>query len=67
MEPRETTPPTLALPKKIDPSRPFTPPPQPEVTAASPVEAALAGIHPDQLSPREALDALYQLKKLAGL
>lgn len=27
MEPRETTPPTLALPKKIDPSRPFTPPP----------------------------------------
>jgi DNA mismatch repair protein MutS len=45
----------------------FAPPPQPEVTAASPVEAALAGIHPDQLSPREALDALYQLKKLAGL
>jgi DNA mismatch repair protein MutS len=29
------------------------------------VEAALAAIHPDALSPREALDALYSLKKLA--
>ncbi|MBA4114661.1 MAG: DNA mismatch repair protein MutS [Verminephrobacter sp.] len=43
----------------------FAPPPAPEVTAASPVEAALSAIHPDQLSPREALDALYQLKNLA--
>ena len=43
--------------------------------AAAPVEAppptsavdhALAGIDPDTLSPREALEALYQLKKLAG-
>jgi DNA mismatch repair protein MutS len=30
------------------------------------VEAALAAINPDALSPREALDALYQLKKMAG-
>ncbi len=44
----------------------FAPPPEPEIAASSPVEAALAAIHPDQLSPREALDALYQLKKLAG-
>jgi len=44
----------------------FAPPPAPEVTAPSPVEATLATINPDQLSPREALDALYQLKKLAG-
>jgi len=28
------------------------------------VEAALAAINPDALSPREAMDALYQLKAL---
>ena len=39
--------------------------PSPRAPAHSAVEAALAAIHPDQLSPREALDALYQLKKLA--
>ena len=44
----------------------FAPPPEPEVTTHSPVEAALAAIHPDQLSPREALDALYQLKAVMG-
>jgi DNA mismatch repair protein MutS len=44
----------------------FAAPEVPESAGASPVEAALAGIHPDALSPREALDALYQLKKLAG-
>jgi DNA mismatch repair protein MutS len=44
----------------------FAPPPATETRqAASPVEAALAQINPDQLSPREALDALYQLKRLA--
>jgi DNA mismatch repair protein MutS len=32
---------------------------------ASAVDQALAEINPDVLSPREALDALYQLKKLA--
>ena len=30
--------------------------------ATSRVEVALAAIDPDKLSPREALDALYQLK-----
>jgi DNA mismatch repair protein MutS len=29
------------------------------------VEAAVAALDPDALSPREALDALYQLKKMA--
>jgi DNA mismatch repair protein MutS len=42
----------------------FAPPPAPEIQAVSPVESALAQINPDQLSPREALDALYQLKRL---
>jgi DNA mismatch repair protein MutS len=40
----------------------------PPVTAArdpSVVEAAVAALDPDTLSPREALDALYRLKKLA--
>ncbi len=36
---------------------------EPEV-AADPVVEALAGIDPDSLSPREALDALYRLKRL---
>jgi DNA mismatch repair protein MutS len=35
-------------------------------TAHSAVEAALADLDPDAMSPREALDALYQLKKLRG-
>ena len=41
--------------------------PAPEVVAEgpSPVELALATIDPDALSPREALEALYRLKKLA--
>jgi DNA mismatch repair protein MutS len=30
----------------------------------SPLQAKLAEIDPDKLSPRDALDALYQLKKL---
>ncbi len=34
-------------------------------TESSAVEKALLGIDPDTLSPREALDALYQLKKLS--
>ena len=44
----------------------FAAPEVPESVGASPVEAALAAINPDALSPREALDALYQLKKLQG-
>jgi DNA mismatch repair protein MutS len=31
----------------------------------SPVEAALAAVNPDMLSPKEALDALYRLKSLS--
>jgi DNA mismatch repair protein MutS len=30
------------------------------------VEAALAAVNPDAMSPREALDVLYHLKKLGG-
>jgi len=43
----------------------FAPPPAAEALAPSPVEAAVAALNPDALSPREALDALYALKKLA--
>ncbi|MEM7522919.1 MAG: DNA mismatch repair protein MutS, partial [Pseudomonadota bacterium] len=44
------------------------PPPAPPVKtsgAASAVEAELAAINPDDMSPREALDALYALKAAA--
>lgn len=43
----------------------FAPPPAAQAAAPSPVEAAVAALNPDALSPREALDALYTLKKLA--
>jgi len=43
----------------------FAPPPEPPMQVPSAVEAALGQINPDQLSPREALDALYQLKALS--
>ncbi len=36
-----------------------------EEVKADPLREAVAAIHPDALSPREALDALYALKKLA--
>ncbi|MFV0473817.1 MAG: DNA mismatch repair protein MutS, partial [Pikeienuella sp.] len=39
-------------------------PPPTAAKAPSPVTAALAGISPDDLTPREALEALYQLKAL---
>jgi DNA mismatch repair protein MutS len=42
----------------------FAAPPEPPQTTASAVEAALDALDPDALSPRDALDALYQLKKL---
>jgi DNA mismatch repair protein MutS len=42
----------------------FAPPPEPMDAGPSPLEAKLAQIDPDTLSPRDALDALYQLKKL---
>jgi len=38
----------------------------PVVAKADPLKAALAGINPDELSPKEALEALYRLKGLGG-
>ena len=43
----------------------FAAPPEPAPTGESVIDNALAKIDPDTLSPREALEALYQLKKLA--
>ncbi len=42
----------------------FAPPPEAPTATHSAVEAALATLDPDALSPREALDALYALKKM---
>jgi DNA mismatch repair protein MutS len=42
------------------------PPAATETIAASALDTALAAINPDALSPREALEALYQLKSLAS-
>ena len=42
----------------------FAPPPAAQAPATSQVEAALGSLDPDALSPRDALDALYTLKKL---
>ncbi len=42
----------------------FARPPLQDDTGPSPLQAKLAEIDPDKLSPRDALDALYQLKKL---
>jgi DNA mismatch repair protein MutS len=42
----------------------FAPPPAAEASAPSKVEAALAALDPDALTPRDALDTLYTLKKL---
>ncbi len=44
----------------------FAAPPATETITSSAVETALEAIQPDSLSPREALDALYQLKALAA-
>jgi len=49
----------------------FAAPPAPAASGAGPDPAlsalreAIAGLHPDALTPREALDALYRLKSLA--
>ena len=43
----------------------FAPPPAADAPMHSAVEAAVARLDPDAMSPREALDALYQLKNLA--
>jgi DNA mismatch repair protein MutS len=42
----------------------FAPPPAAQAPAPSAAEAALGALDPDALSPREALDALYRLKRL---
>ena len=42
----------------------FAPPPESLDSGPSPLQAALNQIDPDSLTPREALDALYALKKL---
>ena len=43
------------------------PPPQPKpAVGPSPVEDLLSDIHPDDLTPREALEALYRLKEAAN-
>lgn len=42
----------------------FAPPPVAQTPQESPVESALATLDPDAMSPREALEALYTLKKL---
>ncbi|MFZ2306232.1 MAG: DNA mismatch repair protein MutS [Rhodoferax sp.] len=44
----------------------FAAAPAMETVAASALEMRLAGINPDALSPREALEALYQLKAMAS-
>ncbi|MEI7515415.1 MAG: DNA mismatch repair protein MutS [Betaproteobacteria bacterium] len=36
------------------------------VAAPSAIEAAVAALNPDAMSPREAMDAIYQLKALSG-
>ncbi|WP_296492266.1 DNA mismatch repair protein MutS [Rhodoferax sp.] len=43
----------------------FAPPVAAEVMTSSAVDIALEAINPDDLSPREALEALYQLKKMS--
>ena len=45
----------------------FAPPPTPLPAEPSALEAAMATIDHDKLSPREALDALYRLRTLLGL
>jgi DNA mismatch repair protein MutS len=42
----------------------FATPPAAETLPPSAVEAALATLNPDALSPREALEALYALKAI---
>jgi DNA mismatch repair protein MutS len=42
----------------------FAPPPEASNTGPTPLETALGQIDPDALSPREALEALYSLKRV---
>jgi len=43
----------------------FAAPPATETVAASALDTAVAALNPDAMSPREALEALYQLKALS--
>jgi DNA mismatch repair protein MutS len=43
----------------------FAAPVAAEMVAASAIDTTVAGLNPDAMSPREALEALYQLKALA--
>ncbi len=43
----------------------FAPPPAPPESAPHPLQSALAALDPDTLSPRDALEQIYRLKKLA--
>ena len=43
----------------------FAPPPAVHAAEPSPLQREMAGLDPDRLSPREALEALYRLKALA--
>ena len=45
----------------------FATPPAIEVAAVNALDTALDAINPDDLSPREALEALYQLKRISVL
>ena len=59
-----------ATPRGFDDLPLFAAPPQPAAPdprqgALDALVAALAAIHPDELSPREALEALYALKQKA--
>ena len=44
----------------------FAAPPAETVAAPSAVEAAVAALNPDAMSPREAMEAIYQLKALSA-
>ena len=44
----------------------FAAPPAAETIAASALDLRLAALNPDAMSPRDALEALYQLKALAS-
>jgi DNA mismatch repair protein MutS len=44
----------------------FAAPPTVTEAAPSALEQAVAALNPDMLAPRDALDALYRLKKLQG-
>ncbi len=53
-----------AAPKRPPVAKASTPPPEPPAPPA--LVNALAGVDPDSLTPREALDVVYRLKRLAS-